>query len=1113
MKKLLDSPRLRPFSRTRGRLTLALMGMAALPVLLIGTFSYFIAQQSLQERVYAQLNGILDLKQDEVHNWLALVVADTRLLADNYVYQENLTGLIEADEQGEMLNTWRANLVNSMRSLEETRAGYSEVFFVLPDGELLLSTNPGRTGDPAGEMAIIQQALASPGETAIQDIYLQGGQAEMAFARAVHSAELSVLPITPRVLGVVVIRVRLAESLYPIIANWPARQQTGEIFLLRQVDEQWQYASPLRFTTEQPWNVPVPSGLQAGVERQKETGQVFQIWSENDYRGEPVFTGARPIPETNWMVALEQDRREATAPIIQLRNIWAIVTVAVLLAAFFVAGWLARTLTGPLQQLTQAAHDVAEGKLSTSVALNRRDEFGELANTFNTMIASVSTSMERSDRHAKELQALVNLSDAFLSSVDMRLTLESALREGLSATRTDCAAGFLMLETGKEFQTVVQIGMPEILLNVIYPMDAHSAPGYAMMQRRTVASSNLSEEKRFSVPPAIRNLGIAANITAPMLIDGRVVGAITLASFTPREFNDGEVGMVQAIANHTAIALERTKLVNDLSEMYDHTLSSLVSALDTRDRETEGHSKRVVTYTLALADRMKVPADLRQDIARGAMLHDIGKIGVPDAILHKTGQLSEAEWAIVRKHPEWGKQILEGIRFLEGPAQMVLTHHERWDGTGYPEGLTGEQIPLGARIFAVVDAFDAMTSFRPYRSPESYQSVRAEIRAARGTQFDPDVVDAFLEFSKEDWMLLREHEGARPFEMGSLRRIGSGQLQSMNIIVSAITSSLDIQEVIQRTARTIADVTRAASVGIYLFDADDRRLAYSAGVEMPDALMGKDPDVSYENFIDFDSVREGHIEVVEDLATATGTRFSMIHELAPQWKSALVIPLREGERVAGLMALFSKDGIVFEEEEQHMFEQVAKQLGQALANARLHEKVRYQAITDGLTGAYNRRYLDDFLSIEVKRSQRYRRPLAIILLDIDHFRDCNERGGHQSGDKALRDTVQLLNIGVRSVDLVARYGGEEFLVVLPETEEQGALEVAERMRRLIEKHQFPCGRLTASFGVASSDFSAEDSPDVQELVGRADKALYEAKHTGRNRVQVWHPELTNAWNK
>jgi diguanylate cyclase (GGDEF)-like protein len=187
-----------------------------------------------------------------------------------------------------------------------------------------------------------------------------------------------------------------------------------------------------------------------------------------------------------------------------------------------------------------------------------------------------------------------------------------------------------------------------------------------------------------------------------------------------------------------------------------------------------------------------------------------------------------------------------------------------------------------------------------------------------------------------------------------------------------------------------------------------------------------------------------------------------------------------------------------------LFDQVGKQLGQAIFNARLHEKVKVQAITDNLTGAYNRHYLDDFLNIELKRSQRYKRAMAVAMLDMDHFKQCNDDGGHLSGDRALREAVKLMSLGVRSVDLVARFGGEEFVIVMPETDAQGALEVAQRLRALIEGHDFPCGKLTASIGVASWDFSNGSGPaSVEEMLAQADQALFMAKQAGRNQVKAW----------
>lgn len=186
---------------------------------------------------------------------------------------------------------------------------------------------------------------------------------------------------------------------------------------------------------------------------------------------------------------------------------------------------------------------------------------------------------------------------------------------------------------------------------------------------------------------------------------------------------------------------ERTRA---LQETYREVLSVLGAALDTRDPETGCHSQRVIDHTLAVSELFGIDGDELRDIEHGAALHDVGKIGIPDAVLLKPGSLTDAEWAIMKSHCEIGYRMLRGFDFLRGALPIVLHHHERWNGSGYPGGLRGEQIPLGARIFGVADAYDAMTSDRPYRRALPHEVAVTELRRNAGTQFDPQVVDAFL---------------------------------------------------------------------------------------------------------------------------------------------------------------------------------------------------------------------------------------------------------------------------------------------------------------------------------------------------------------------------------
>jgi putative nucleotidyltransferase with HDIG domain len=205
------------------------------------------------------------------------------------------------------------------------------------------------------------------------------------------------------------------------------------------------------------------------------------------------------------------------------------------------------------------------------------------------------------------------------------------------------------------------------------------------------------------------------------------------------------------------------KAMVELERSYDITLEALGDALDLKDRETEGHSRRVTAFTIAIARAMGLTADQIRVIARGAFLHDIGKMAIPDAILNKPGALTPDEFAIMREHSYHGYQIVRKIPFLQEASEIVYAHQERFDGTGYPRGLKGEQIPLGARMFAVADTLDAITSDRPYRPAQTLTAAREEIQRWSGRQFDPEVVKMFLSMPENIWDDLRKEINSRVY--------------------------------------------------------------------------------------------------------------------------------------------------------------------------------------------------------------------------------------------------------------------------------------------------------------------------------------------------------------
>jgi putative nucleotidyltransferase with HDIG domain len=250
------------------------------------------------------------------------------------------------------------------------------------------------------------------------------------------------------------------------------------------------------------------------------------------------------------------------------------------------------------------------------------------------------------------------------------------------------------------------------------------------------------------------------------------IGALRLGAFDylmkPFDLRQVEAVVKRALEYHDLVVAKRRyenhleelveqrtaeldRALNSLEAAYRSTLKALTAALETRDSETHGHSERVVSYSLRLGREYGLNSEQMKSLEFGSLLHDIGKIGVPDSILRKPAKLTEEEWVRMREHPLHGQQILRGIEFLQGAARVVAQHHEQWDGSGYPFGLRGEDIDVCARIFSVADAFDAITSDRVYRRGKTYEAAAQELDDWSGRQFDPKVVEAFHRVPKEDW--------------------------------------------------------------------------------------------------------------------------------------------------------------------------------------------------------------------------------------------------------------------------------------------------------------------------------------------------------------------------
>jgi len=277
--------------------------------------------------------------------------------------------------------------------------------------------------------------------------------------------------------------------------------------------------------------------------------------------------------------------------------------------------------------------------------------------------------------------------------------------------------------------------------------------GRAVKERRLIKIENLQEQSNgFHLSKRLDGEGFVSYFGVPLITNGKVKGVLEVFHRTSLYPYAEWVDFLHTLAGQVAVAVENASLFanleksnRELSEAYDTTIEGWSRALDLRDKETEGHTLRVTELTMTLARKFNFTDIQMLYIRWGALLHDIGKMGIPDSILLSPSKLSAEDWTIMRKHPQYAHDLLRPIAFLTPALDIPYCHHEKWDGTGYPFGLKGEEIPLQARIFAVVDVWDALCSDRPYRAAWPEKEVREHIRALSGTHFDPQVVDVFMQ--------------------------------------------------------------------------------------------------------------------------------------------------------------------------------------------------------------------------------------------------------------------------------------------------------------------------------------------------------------------------------
>ncbi|HEY3248984.1 MAG TPA: HD domain-containing phosphohydrolase [bacterium] len=362
-------------------------------------------------------------------------------------------------------------------------------------------------------------------------------------------------------------------------------------------------------------------------------------------------------------------------------------------------------------------------------------------------------SKDRIERQLHRLAALRMIDIAITSSHELYHTLEIILAETRAQLRADAVA-VLTLDSadGRHLIYAAGRGFHTPLIRRTRLLLGEGLPGRAAVEGRLVHSigaATLAADT--SRPNLVMEEEFESYYALPLIAKGKVRGVLEVFHRTPAEHDGDWMDFLHTIAGQTAIAIDSSRLFGDLQntnedlrQAYDLTIEGWSRALELRDRETQGHTARVAELTLRLAQTVGVTGADLEHLRRGALLHDIGKMGIPDSILLKSGPLTAEEWDIMRQHPTHAYELLNPIAFLRPALDIPYSHHEKWNGTGYPRGLHGEAIPVAARIFAAVDVWDALRSVRPYRPPWTAECARSYITSESGSQFDPQVVQAFL---------------------------------------------------------------------------------------------------------------------------------------------------------------------------------------------------------------------------------------------------------------------------------------------------------------------------------------------------------------------------------
>ena len=553
----------------------------------------------------------------------------------------------------------------------------------------------------------------------------------------------------------------------------------------------------------------------------------------------------------------------------------------------------------------------------------------------------------------------------------------------------------------------------------------------------------------------------------------------------------------------------------EMSALHLRTIEALALAIEAKDNTTHDHLRRVQIYAMEIGKELGLDGDALKALQAAALLHDIGKLAIPEHIISKPGKLTPDEFDKMKIHPIVGAEILERVQFPYPAAPIVRSHHERWNGTGYPDGLQREEIPIGARILSAVDCLDALASDRPYRRAIPLEEAIEVVASEAGRSYDPAVV----EILKRRYVELERMARAQPdksrltaglrIERGesptagfeSAGRGGGPAANESPDFLASITSARQEAQIIFQlssdlgTSLSLDETLSVATVRLQRIVPFDSVVFYTCRDERMEASY-----VSGENARLFSTLSIPMGEGLAGWVAANGKPIingnpmlepGYVHDPDQHiaLRSALAVPLEGLGGLVGVLVLYRRERDAFTREDLRILRAVSCKVSLALENALRYHQAESRATTDYLTGLPNARALSVHLDAELARTQRSGSPLAVLVCDLDGFKQVNDKYGHLEGDGVLRKVAGVLQASCRGYDYVARIGGDEFVLVLPGVDGEAVTARAGELRANIQDSS-DLHALSMSVGEA---LYPGDADNAEQLLAEADRRMYEDK--------------------